>query len=95
MQPTPKRSSLINQYPKQHKENQLNVNNINRSPARSMSRKTLASRDDSSHSLTHNDTRGRAKSRRIDREIARTCQNHENIEGGFHINIEGEDLYYC
>lgn len=92
MQPTPKRSSLISQYPKNHKENQLNVNNISRSPARSMSRKALASKEDS---IIHNDTRARAKSRRADRETPRTCQNHESIEGGFHINIDGEDLFYC
>jgi hypothetical protein len=60
-----------------------------------MSRKTLASREESTHSLTHNENRGRAKSRPIDKELVRTCQNHENIEGCFHINIDGEDLYYC
>lgn len=95
MQPTPKRNSLISQYPKQHKENQLNVNNISRSPARSMSRKVLASKEDSVHLVTHNDTRGRAKSRRTERNTLRACQNHQSIEGGFHINIDGEDLFYC
>lgn len=88
LQPTPKRSSLINQYPaKNYKENQLNVNNLGRSPARSASRKTLNSKEESLHGQNHNqnESRNRVKSRR-ELEV-RTCQNHEEQEGQFHINI--------
>ncbi len=79
LQPTPKRSSLINQYPaKNHKENQLNVNNVSRSPARSASRKNIQSKEDSLHSISQNEGRNRAKSRRIEFDHIKTCQNHED-----------------
>ena len=79
LQPTPKRASLINQFPsKNYKENQLNVANMGRSPSRSTSIKALHSKDDSLHSLSHNEnSRNRAKSRRNDFDQIKSCQNHE------------------
>jgi predicted SprT family Zn-dependent metalloprotease len=63
-----------------------------RSPARSVSRKNIATKED--NSFQSKDSRQRAKSRRH-MQLSRPCENHEDQEGSFHILIEGEELYYC
>lgn len=92
-QPTPRRSYLSNQpaknqqHLKQHnqKENQPLITNNSRSPARSASKKTLSSHDNSQSSLSL--SRQRAKSRRSCKVLKRHCENHEELDGAYRINI--------
>ena len=58
LQPTPKRANHHPQTSLPFKENQPLINNLNRSPARSTSRKILNSKEDSLYSIASNDSYG-------------------------------------
>lgn len=75
LQPTPKRNNLNQNTSIPFKENQPLINNLNRSPARSTSRKTLHSKEESLYSVGSNDSYAynQNKNRKSTTSLNRKC----------------------